>query len=391
MTHAFAARSGPGAIDGSRRPRIDSLDVYRGFVLCTIFINHIPGNVFEALTYRNVSLSDSTEAFVFLSGLAIARAYGPRFAQGARHSVVFSLLRRAFKLYGLHLGLSLAGLAVFVIGTSLSDDMDLCAAHGRAFILANPLLGTAGLASLGYQIGYFNILPLYVVLVAAIPLLLWLACLRLWLMLAVSALVYMMARCWCLNFPTWPMPGGWFLNPLTWQLLFGAGIAFGFGPALTGPAITRRRSLVAGVVVSVAAIMVTDGFGVLPGLRDATQPWIDADKTMLGLGRLVHFAALAYLVYALDPAGRLRATPLFEPLRMMGRHGLWVFGVTSVLTAIGQVLFATVRQSPWFDVLLIGPGLAAMYVTARLLETRRTRARSPGRTLPAALMTPVHS
>ena len=387
----YAARTESGAIAGSAAGRVDAIDVYRGFVLCTIFINHIPGNIFETLTYRNVSLSDSTEAFVFLSGLAIARAYGPRFAEGARQSIVFSLLRRALRLYGLHLALSLAGIAIFVVGTSLSDDMDLCAAHGRAFILANPLLGTAGLASLGYQIGYFNILPLYVVLVAAIPAFLWLACLRRWLMLAVSGLVYVTARCWCLNLPTWPLPGGWFLNPLTWQLLFATGIAFGFGPALSGPAITRQRTIVATLVVGVAAALVTDGFGLLPGLRDATQPWIDADKTMLGLGRLVHFLALAYLVVALDPAGRLRATPLFEPLRMMGRHGLWVFGVTSVLTAIGQVLFATVRQSPWFDVLLIGPGLVALYATAWLLEARRLRAGTSGHVVPgAAALAPAH-
>ena len=231
-------------------------------------------------------------------------------------------------------------------------------------------------------------------LVAAIPVFLWLACLRLWLMLALSGLVYLTARCWCLNFPTWPMPGGWFLNPLTWQFLFAIGIAFGFGSTLTGPAVTRPRSAAAVLVVGVSAVLVTNGFGLLPGLRDASQPWIDADKTMLGLGRLVHFLALAYLIYALNPARRLRATPLYNPLRLMGRHGLWVFGMTSVLTAIGQVLFATVRQSPWFDALLIGPGLAALYATALLLETRKAR-RDP-RTAdrpeaPAVLMASAHS
>ena len=39
------------------------LDIFRGLALMMIFINHVPGNVFEHLTSRNFGFSDAAEAF----------------------------------------------------------------------------------------------------------------------------------------------------------------------------------------------------------------------------------------------------------------------------------------------------------------------------------------
>ncbi len=65
-----------------------SIDFWRGVVLCTIFINHIPGNLFEIVTQKNYGFSDSAEAFVFLSGLSLALAYARRFANGQAGTAV---------------------------------------------------------------------------------------------------------------------------------------------------------------------------------------------------------------------------------------------------------------------------------------------------------------
>ena len=59
----------------------NEIDFWRGFALVTIFINHVPGIYFERFTYRNVSLSDSAELFVFLAGCCIAHS---RRRRGAR-------------------------------------------------------------------------------------------------------------------------------------------------------------------------------------------------------------------------------------------------------------------------------------------------------------------
>jgi hypothetical protein len=40
-------------------------------ILVVILVDHIPGNLLDGVTPRNFGLSDSTEAFVFLSGLSV--------------------------------------------------------------------------------------------------------------------------------------------------------------------------------------------------------------------------------------------------------------------------------------------------------------------------------
>ena len=105
--------------------RLHGIDFWRGFILCTIFINHVQGTFFERLSFKNFGLSDASEAFVFIAGLSLALAYGRRVFTGERATVIASLARRVVKLYGAHVGLSLAGLAVFAAGAVLTENADL--------------------------------------------------------------------------------------------------------------------------------------------------------------------------------------------------------------------------------------------------------------------------
>ena len=66
----------------SARARIDGIDFWRGIALLTIFINHVPDNVFSYVTHKNFGFSDAAEAFVFLSGISVALAYGSYFLRG---------------------------------------------------------------------------------------------------------------------------------------------------------------------------------------------------------------------------------------------------------------------------------------------------------------------
>ena len=74
-------------------------------MLIAILIDHIPGNPLENWTPRNFGLSDSAEAFVFLSGLSVGLIYVPsarkyrhrarrgRLLQSARSSFMASISR----------------------------------------------------------------------------------------------------------------------------------------------------------------------------------------------------------------------------------------------------------------------------------------------------------
>src|SRR5439155_25913935 len=79
--------------------RIDGIDFWRGFALLTIFIDHVPENIFQHVTQQNFGFSDAAELFVFLSGVSVALAYGTRFFDGETVGAVRAVLRRAFTLY----------------------------------------------------------------------------------------------------------------------------------------------------------------------------------------------------------------------------------------------------------------------------------------------------
>jgi hypothetical protein len=125
------------------------------------------------------------------------------------------------------------------------------------------------------QLGYCNILPLYVILLLWAPAVLAMVRVSPWLALGVSLAIYAVARIVGLALPSWPEPGTWFFNPLAWQLVFTLGIV--------GCVLWRDRPIPkspilywgAAAALIVAAFGVTDGFWKLPGIRDGLFAHLD--------------------------------------------------------------------------------------------------------------------
>src|SRR6516162_2732819 len=192
--------------------RIDGIDFWRGLALLMIFIDHVPENVFQHVTQKNFGFSDAAELFVFLSGVSVALAYGTRFFDGETVGAVRAVLRRAFTLYWVQTLISLLIIAIFVGAATLWNDNDLL--EDADTVVSNPLQTTAAILALLHQLENANILPLYIVLLLMTPLLLALARRDDRLMLAASAGIYLAARAFSLNLPTWPVEGTWFFNPI---------------------------------------------------------------------------------------------------------------------------------------------------------------------------------
>src|SRR5262249_22123221 len=190
--------------------RIRDIDFWRGAVLIAILIDHIPGNPLENWTPRNFGLSDSAEAFVFLSGLSVGLIYVPRAHKYGLEPVAGGCLKRALKLYGVHIALTVAALLVFGAAYWMSGLPELIQAHRRSVVFGSPGDALLGLALLSHQLGYFNILPLYIVLMIWAPVAVALALRGPLLALAASLGLYAAARAFGLNFPNWPEHGGWF-------------------------------------------------------------------------------------------------------------------------------------------------------------------------------------
>ena len=93
--------------------RDTQIDVFRALALLTIYINHVPGTAFEHLTYKNFGFSDAAEAFVLLSGMSVALAYGTKFQPGNRLLATLKMWRRAGVLYVAHIVMTMAAIAIF--------------------------------------------------------------------------------------------------------------------------------------------------------------------------------------------------------------------------------------------------------------------------------------
>lgn len=346
--------------------RIESIDFWRGFALVAILISHIPGNVLGVLTPRNFGFSDSAELFVFLSGVSVYLAYGEKWRRNRGAGA--ALARRTLTLYLAHVVLTGAALALFYCANSLTPNDLLSAEAGRATPFLDPLRGMLGLLALTHQVAYFNILPLYIVLMATAPLLLALAGRGRAAMLAVSAAIYIAARAAGWNLPSWPEPGGWYFNPFSWQFIFALGIFC--GAALRGEGVPYHAGALGfskGFTL-VSALIVSNVFGLAPGLVDAAGAYLDWDKSELGVVRILDFVTLAYSIHFSKVTLHVRETRFFAFLAVLGRNALPVFCAASLFSAIGQILAETALASPLVDIVFVAWALVLLHRVARLVD-----------------------
>jgi hypothetical protein len=351
--------------------RIDSIDFWRGFVLVCIFINHIPGNSLGYLTPRNLGFSDSAEAFVFLAGVSVVLAYARRFAEQGPFAGARPPLVRAARLYVVHIVVSIAGFLLFAGAAYLADLQALLLEDGRSLILEDPSASLSALFSLDLQFGFYNILPLYIVLLVATPLFLSAGLRSPVGMLAGAATLYTLTRVAGLGLPTNGLAWSWYLNPLTWQLMFAFGVMTAFamknGEVPVNPALTR----ISLVYVAVSGAIVSNMLGLAPGLVDDVGVYLDWDKGQLGTIRLVDFLLHAYAVYALGLTAKLRPFAFYQPMAKLGRHSLVIFCCGSLLSSLGQILTEIWPGSIVFDIVFVGAGVAVLLTLASFIEWQR--------------------
>ncbi|BCJ91055.1 membrane protein [Terrihabitans soli] len=359
---------------GSREnTRLLSVDFWRGLALLTIFVNHIPGNMFERFTHRNFGFSDATEVFVMLAGVAAALAYLPRFRRGHAGTTSFRIVQRAFQLYMAHIVLIIVCGAIIAHSVATTGDMRYFEALHLDILINDTVPGLVGLAALGLQPAYLNILPLYIVLLIMAPVLLFLAGRSLVAMLALSGALYLASQLLWLNFPTYPSEGWWFLNPLCWQLLFAIGIALGAKIIDGGwPQFPRWLLWISCTYLAVSCVWIVSGF--YPSWNPHWIPrfiW-DFDKTNLFLPRLLHVLALTYVAAHLPVERWLRDNELMRPFVVLGRHSLAVFCLGTVFAIAAQMVRAQFGGSPGLDTILITSGILSQLVLAGVLEWYRS-------------------
>lgn len=316
------------------------LDFFRGVGMFIILIAHITNNPWTLWIPARFGFSDATEMFVFCSGMASAMAFGAVFARAGWLMGTLRIAHRIWQVYWVHLGVFFVTLVLMlVLNMTGVFPRDEVGALNLYPFLKNTGANLIGLFTLTYVPNYFDILPMYLVILALIPVMMALARVDARLALLASLALWVAATAG-LNLPaelwfTKPSVRPWFFNPFAWQLVFFTGFALMAGWLPSPPVRRGLVWLAAGIVV----LSVPFAWGrifsqveVLGAVHKAAAPLFD--KTDFGVLRYVHFLALAYLAWvAVGPMGA-----------RLQRRG-WVGEVIALICRVGQQSLAVFAAS----------------------------------------------
>jgi hypothetical protein len=346
------------------------LDFFRGLALIFIFIDHIPFNLMTWVTLHNYGFSDAAEIFIFLSGYSAALAYGRALRRAGLWAATQRILWRCWQLYITQvvlLVLFTAQIAVVV----LRSDNDFFAEEMQVIqFFQHPPQTIVQALLLKFRPAYFDILPLYIVLLLAFPVLLWMMDRWPGWAMAVAALIYGVVQVTHLNLPAYPPGLKWNFNPLAWQFLFCLGAFLARSHERPGPLVPRRTTL---VFTAAAVLALACGITLGSIFQDAGTPpaWVAAlpvGKTDLAPLRVLHFAALAYLtVVLIGERPRFLTWRIAQPLICAGQRSLPVFAAGILLSLTGHMLLVLVASTLLLQAVVSITGVALLLVFGTIL------------------------
>jgi hypothetical protein len=375
----------PGVDGMPRQP--NAVDFWRGIALITIFINHIPNNYWGRFTHANYSLSDSADLFVFLAGWSLRLLVGTPTRLKATWYLVLRLLGRAVQLYAAQIMITMIAIAMLAATAIFFENPLVLEWHNAAAVFQDPVATHIGLAALSHHLGYFDILPLYVVLMAMAPIFAIIDRYAPNWLLPLSLALYLATLVVPIPVPTWPTEGQWFFNPLAWQLVFVLGFVMAREDGIGG--VVRRN------IVPIRWVA-------LPFLAVCTVAWVNfwvpdpttmpqprllfiVDKTYATPIRLIQFLALVALFSVTYPYLARWARHLVEFSSMIGRNSLYVFCVGSILSLAGQIIRFVYRGDILVDTIVVLLGIGIMAFTAWLPEWRDdVRTKTSAQPVPAS-------
>lgn len=355
----------------------NAIDFWRGLALVTIFVNHVPGNLFEPFVFSHYTVSDAAELFVFLAGWSLALATGGRNGPDPPGYVVMRLASRVLEVYRAQLVITTLAFAMIAAAALYFDNPLLLEWHGAGAFFSAPLPSIIGWVVLTYQLGYFNILPLYVVLLALAPLFILIARLSRWAALAASFALYLTCLVFEISLPNWPIEGNWHFNPLAWQFLLVLGFLASEWSRDSEAFRRWARRLVPLALAVVAIGVVLTRLDIKPDPLAVPEPRLlfIMDKAFLSPIRLIAFIALALGFQDAFSFIAPRVPWLTRQLSALGRNSLAVFSVGSLASLAGQLVRFFAGGGIVVDALVLSSGLGILIFTAWFVEWRSRSSR----------------
>ena len=348
------------------------LDLFRGLSLWLIYIDHVSPDNLTWLTIRNYGFSDAAEIFIFISGFTAALVYGRATFESGILIGTARVLRRVWQIYTAHLLLFLVLMAEIAFVVAISEKPSFYIGEMEVadfFKEPGPVMIQTLL--LRFRPLNMDVLPLYIVLMAFLPVVLLLAQLHRDLPLVLSVVFYVLTIQFDLHLSTY-RDGFWSFNPCAWQLLFvfGAWCALGGGRRLS-PILHRPLVFWVAVAYLCAAFFVTLTW-YFPQLEGLIPAWLSRliypiNKTDFDVLRFAHFIALAVVALRFVPSGWAGLhSPWARPLILCGQYSLQIFALGIALSFAGYAFLMELDAGVMLHVIVGAAGILILYAVARM-------------------------
>ena len=326
---------------------------------------------------------DAADLFVFLAGWSLRLMADGGGRQMPTRDVMLRLFGRALELYAAQVLITMLAIAMLAVTAIELSNPLLLQWHNAAAVFNDPVPTHIGLAVLTHQLGYFDILPLYVVLMLMAPFFAALDRYAPRLVLPASLALYVAV----LDLPpdAADLAGGRHL------VLQSPRLAADFRARLRHGARRFRRRRACAPSYRAAARFGAADRDLLRSRRAVrlvmgsdrcagAQVVLPLDKSWATPARLFQFLALVAVGSLLFPY--IRRLSGFEPLRrpllgligllaLLGRNSLYVFCIGSLLSLTGQIGRFYYRGSVGIDTVVVISGIIIMAFTAWLAESRQ--------------------
>ncbi len=356
------------------------LDFFRGLALFCIFIDHVPNNFFGWFTVQSLALSDAAEMFILISGYTAGLVFGRAFETRGPIVASLKIYHRVWQLYIAHVFLFMLYMGLVAHTMGALNSSIYAEELGIADFLREPDVAIVMAMTLRFQPTFLDILPLYIVLLGALPAMLALFRLSPFVGLILSFVL------WCavqidagIALTAYPRPSTWYFNPFAWQFLFFVGAYFGWKGEPEGIRRRPNRWLSkAAIAVALAALAIRlswtahwyyDPFpAILPGELAAMM-----NKTDLSAPRLLNVLALAVVVaHFIGPRERWLTHPIAKPFILCGRHSLHIFCIGILLAVLGHLVLNEFFGGYVMQAAVTLGGIGIMIGVAALMDWFRT-------------------
>lgn len=353
-----------------------ALDFFRGLALIIILINHIPWNRLYWATPSRFGFSDATDIFVFISGYVSALAYSRYYRDYSWIAATRRIALRCLQIYGAHILMFILVVLICLSGNQLGLGPDYISNLNLLSASTHPAEALLGFLTLRYVPNYFDMLPMYLVILAILPLVFAATQWRRYLALLLPIGIYVAALALDIELLADAQSGRvWYFNPFCWQLLFFTGFAFAKGII---PVPGANRLLVTACLAILIPAAVIE-FGAtffeharLNDLRQALAPY--TDKSHLGLLRLAHFLALAYIMYlTVTRWGRFLAGHMARAVITLGQNSLTAFVSSMSLSHVCGIAMDYWGRSVPMATLINCAGIITLLGIGQLAALHRNR------------------